>query len=78
MTALMLSASVGDMAMVQILLDAGADPELQEEVRERGRYDAVTHPTLSTLFSPFPCSRLAPFNTLPPTHASTGRVAPRP
>ena len=74
----MLAASVGDMAMVQILLDAGADPELQEEVSGRGLNDAVARPTLSTLFSPSPCSRLAPFNTLPPTHASTGRVAPRP
>ena len=41
---MMLAASVGDMEMVEMLLDAGADPELQEEVHAitQSRNHAIT------------------------------------
>ena len=49
MTALMLAASAGSTEMVKMLLQAGADPELQEEVRIQGEdgegpMGALAHP----------------------------------
>ena len=80
----MLAASVGDMEMVDMLLDAGADPAL-EEVHEAGRERCACPPHLRFLTLPLPPALLSTLslslslsNPSPPTHPHTVRAAPRP
>ena len=83
MTALMLAASVGDMGMVQILLDAGADPELQEEVHRRGVMSQCSARPPPPYVAPLPSipllsPRYLPSYLSPATFSLSKRSGPKP